>query len=39
VVDEFPDIFRRRVPAPGATKVKKAASKDRPAEPYLFPLH
>jgi hypothetical protein len=39
IVDEFPDIFRRRVPAPAAAKVKKAASKERPGEPYLFPLH
>ncbi len=39
VVDEFPDIFRRRVPAPTAAKVKKAAAKERPGEPYLFPLH
>ena len=39
VVDEFPDIFRRRVPAPATAKVKKAASKERPGEPYLFPLH
>ncbi len=39
VVDEFPDIFRRRVPALAPAKVKKTASKERPGEPYLFPLH
>ncbi len=39
IVDEFPDIFRRRVPAPAAAKVKKAAAKERPGEPYLFPSH
>jgi hypothetical protein len=38
IVDEFPDIFRKRMPA--ATKARKiASSKDRPTEPYLFPLH
>lgn len=37
VVEEFPDIFRRRVAPATAPKAKKP--KDRPAEPYLFPLH
>jgi hypothetical protein len=43
VVEEFPDIFRRRAATPVAAqpRERKAASspKDRPAEPYLFPLH
>jgi hypothetical protein len=42
VVEEFPDIFRRRAPASAhPPKERKAAAtpKDRPAEPYLFPLH
>jgi hypothetical protein len=43
VVDEFPDIFRRRVPAPvaAAPRERKVSSspKGRPTEPYLFPLH
>jgi hypothetical protein len=41
LVDEFPDIFRKRAPAP-PMRVKDrrivAAPKGRPAEPYLFPL-
>jgi hypothetical protein len=38
IVDEFPDIFRKRMAA--APKAKKiASSKDRAAEPLLFPLH
>jgi hypothetical protein len=38
IVDEFPDIFRKRMPA--APKARKMASpKSRPTEPYLFPLH
>ena len=40
LVDEFPDIFRKRAVAPASAKGKKpAASRERPAEPYLFPLH
>jgi hypothetical protein len=38
IVDEFPDIFRKRAVAPAKSK-KVAASKDRSAEPLLFPLH
>ena len=38
IVDEFPDIFRKRAPAPAKPK-KVASSKDRAAEPFLFPLH
>jgi hypothetical protein len=38
IVDEFPDIFRKRMPAAPKTR-KVAASKDRAAEPLLFPLH
>jgi hypothetical protein len=41
VVDEFPDIFRKRAPA-AAPRAKEhrvvAAPKGRPTEPYLFPL-
>jgi hypothetical protein len=38
IVDEFPDIFSKRMAA--APKAKKtASSKDRAAEPFLFPLH
>ncbi len=41
LVDEFPDIFRKRAAATPAAKGRKAASssKERPAEPFLFPLH
>ena len=42
VVEEFPDLFREeehvRPPAEQAVEIA-AAPKDRPAEPYLFPLH
>lgn len=40
VVEEFPDIFRDdpRILAPSSGE-EAAAPKDRPAEPYLFPLH
>jgi hypothetical protein len=38
IVDEFPDIFRKRAVA--AAKPKKITrTKDRLAEPLLFPLH
>jgi hypothetical protein len=38
IVDEFPDIFRKRAVASAKPK-KLATSKDRSAEPLLFPLH
>ena len=42
VVEEFPDVFRDepgvRKPAASDGAIA-AAPKDRPAEPYLFPLH
>jgi hypothetical protein len=38
IVDEFPEIFRKR-PVASAKPKKIAASKDRSAEPLLFPLH
>ena len=40
VVEEFPEIFREdeRIVAPAAGDEAEAP-KDRPAEPYLFPLH
>jgi hypothetical protein len=41
LVDEFPDIFRKRAPTlsprPKDRRIA-AAPKGRPAEPYLFPL-
>jgi hypothetical protein len=37
IVDEFPDIFRKRQPAPVRAK-KLSRPKDNAAEPYLFPL-
>ena len=40
VVEEFPDIFREEEMIVGAAPGEEAAApKDRPAEPYLFPLH
>ena len=41
LVDEFPYIFRKRAVAPAAAKGKKstASPKERPGEPFLFPLH
>jgi hypothetical protein len=40
VVEEFPDIFREEPMIVGAASDEAAvAPKDRPAEPYLFPLH
>jgi hypothetical protein len=42
IIDEFPDIFRKRPPAPKvAPKERKVsvAPRGRPAEPFLFPLH
>jgi len=38
LVDEFPDIFRKRAVAEPARK-SRPATKDRPSEPLLFPLH
>jgi hypothetical protein len=40
IVEEFPEIFREdaRLSFTGDL-TGKAAPKDRPAEPYLFPLH
>ncbi len=41
LVDEFPDIFRKRAKASMAApkgRTISAAPKDRPTEPYLFPL-
>ena len=39
IVEEFPDIFRKRaVVAVSAPKPRKAV-KDNAAEPFLFPLH
>ncbi len=42
LVAEFPDIFQEethaRTPA-GEAATEAAAPKDRPTEPYLFPLH
>ncbi|HLG86430.1 MAG TPA: hypothetical protein VKZ79_04455 [Alphaproteobacteria bacterium] len=40
VVEEFPDIFREEPMIAGSSSDEAAvAPKDRPAEPYLFPLH
>ena len=43
IVEEFPDIFREethaRAPQATAGESATAAPKDRPTEPYLFPLH
>jgi len=42
MVDEFPDIFRKRPPASKAAPQERkpaAAPAGRPAEPFLFPLH
>ncbi len=41
LVDEFPDIFRKRQPSVARQSKETriaAAPKGRPAEPYLFPL-
>lgn len=39
VVEEFPDIFRDEPMIAGASSGEEAvAPKDRPSEPYLFPL-
>ncbi len=40
LVDEFPDIFRKRAPAAPRVKDRRIAAspQGRPAEPYLFPL-
>lgn len=40
IVEEFPDIFREdtHAHAPSSDGIA-AAPKDRPKEPYLFPLH
>ncbi len=38
IVDEFPDIFRKRQAAVQLAKPRKAA-KTSAAEPLLFPLH
>ena len=40
LIDEFPDIFREeRRAQPRAPLDPASAPKDRPKEPYLFPLH
>jgi hypothetical protein len=39
LVDEFPDIFREDERMTLAPEISGKAPKDRPAEPYLFPLH
>jgi hypothetical protein len=40
LVDEFPDIFRKRAVIEPARKNRSVGGgKDRPAEPLLFPLH
>ena len=45
LVEEFPDIFREethahvRAPQANADGSEAVAPKDRPTEPYLFPLH
>jgi hypothetical protein len=41
LVDEFPDIFRKRAQGGGKPKTEltpSASPKGRPAEPFLFPL-
>ncbi len=38
IVDEFPDIFRKR-PVAVATKARRPAAKDNAAEPMLFQMH
>ena len=38
VVEEFPDIFRKRPVAVRPSRSRKVA-KDNVAEPFLFPLH
>ena len=38
IVEEFPDAFRKRSSAPKAAPRAKAAPRDLPAEPDLFPL-
>jgi hypothetical protein len=41
LVDEFPDIFRKRAPSQptrGRDRRVAASPRGRPAEPYLFPL-
>ncbi len=42
LVEEFPAIFEKHVPAPvpqAKPRTVTVAPKGRPAEPYLFPLH
>jgi hypothetical protein len=39
IVDEFPDIFRKRQPAPAKARKLTRAPKDNAAEPFLFPIH
>ena len=38
IVEEFPDIFRKRPVVAQSTKTRKVP-KDNAAEPLLFPLH
>jgi hypothetical protein len=38
IVEEFPDIFRKRSVSARPAKTRKVA-KDSAAEPFLFPLH
>lgn len=39
IVDEFPDIFRKRQAAPAKVRKLSRAAKDNSAEPLLFPIH
>jgi len=39
LVEEFPDVFRKRAVAKPAQKSRTSAPKVRPSEPLLFPLH